>query len=108
MKKILFILFILFTVFIYTSCATVYGPNMDKLSQQLELGMSRQEAISIMGKDFFVESAHQEREGKMEVLHFKSLYYSEYLLYFLNGELVEFHRYIKPVPMQQEIRVVKE
>jgi len=102
MKKLLFILF---ASIIFASCATFYGPNLNELSKRLELGMSRQESVSIMGKDYFIESSSQTPDGKVEILHFRSAYYQEYLLYFLNDELVEFHRYIPP---QQDIRVIKE
>lgn len=105
MKKITFILF---TMLIVTSCGTMYGPNMEKLTQHLELGMTKLQALDLMGNDYFVESMRQTDEGKMEVLHFRSSYYHNYLLYFLNDKLVEFHRYIPPTPMQQGIRITND
>ena len=105
MKKILFILF---SIFVLNSCAVFYGPNTEKLTQQLELGMSKQRVIEIMGTNYFVESAMQVPEGKLEILHFRSTEYPNYLLYFLNGDLTEFHRYIPPTPMHQDVRIVKE
>ena len=105
MKKIFFILV---TLLIFGSCTVFYGVDYGKLTQQLELGMSKEEAIGIMGKDFFIESALQTFDGKMEVLHFRAAYYSDYLLYFLDGNLTEFHRYIPPTPVQQDVRIIKE
>lgn len=102
MKKIIYILFLCLVI---TSCAVVYGPNLDQLTQSLELGMSKQDAINIMGKDYFIESALQVPEGDVEVLHFRSSYYNEFILYFLNNTLTEFHRYIPP---QQNVHVIKE
>lgn len=81
---------------------------MEKRVQQLELGMTKQEVVNIMGKDYFVESVSQKPEGKLEILHFRSTYYVPYLVYFTDGRLTEYHRYIPPTPINQEIRVVKE
>lgn len=106
MSKIVFILLFVFSVVSLTSCSIIYGVDLDKQAQKLELGMSRQEAVEILGNDFYVESASQLPEGKLEVLHFKSLYYNDYLLYFIDGYLTEFHRYI--IPTVPEVKVVRE
>lgn len=106
MKKILFIFF---SVAMLTSCATIYGPNTQKNAQMLILGMTRNEAIAVMGNDFIIESAAEVREGTLEVLRFQSYSYPHYFLYFLNGRLTEFHRDMTPIPpTQNEVRVVEE
>lgn len=105
MKNILFyVLFIL----IMSSCTTLMGVDYWKRTKELDLGMTKQEVIVIMGKDYMIESLSETDEGKMEVLHF----YNggggpTYILYLLNNNLVEFHKYISPCP-PQEVRVVKE
>lgn len=78
---------------------------MEQRAQQLELGMSKQDAINIMGNDYYIESSFQAPEGNVLILHFRSTYYSEYLLYFLNNELTEFHKYIPPRP---DVHILKE
>ncbi|WP_029904569.1 DUF3192 domain-containing protein [Prevotella sp. 10(H)] len=100
--------FILSISLLFASCAAVYGPNLEKEVQRLDLGMTKQETINIMGKNYFVESVSQVEEGKLEVLFFRSTYYPSYLLYFIDGNLSEFHRYIPPTPYQQDVRIIKE
>lgn len=107
MKRIIVIaLATLLTIVSFSSCSTLYGVDLGKRVQLLELGMNKQEVVDILGKDYYIEAASQVPEGRLEVLHFHSLYYSDYLLYFLNGELDEFHRYI--APPTPEMKVVKE
>ena len=97
------IIFALLAVLLFNSCASILGPNTLESSRQLVLGMNKQEAIAIMGKDYFVEAASQIPEGKLEILHFRSYYHSDYLLYFINDNLSEFHRYIPPTPLIQHV-----
>lgn len=105
MKKAMFIILCSITLFSFTSCAVLLGVDLKEKIQLLELGQSKQEVIQLLGTDYYVESAGYTPEGKLEVLHFRS-YYDDYLLYFLEGELTEFHRYIPPI--NSEIKVVKE
>ena len=100
MKKIIPLLIILLVL---SSCASFSG--MEKRVKQLELGMSKQDALNIMGKNYFIESASQTPQGKLEVLHFRSSTSRDYLLYFTNDRLSEFHLYVSPV---QDIRIIKE
>lgn len=90
----------------FSSCSVLNLVDLDKKTKSLELGMTRQEAVSILGTSYIIESAAQLPEGKLEVLLFHSEYSNDYLLYFLDGELTEYHRYI--VPSTPEVRVVRE
>lgn len=103
MKKRILIIFA--AVALLSSCAALVGVDLKQQVQLLELGQQKQEVIQLLGTNFYVESAGYTPEGKLEVLHYRS-YYDDYLLYFLNGELTEFHRYIPPV--STEVKVVKE
>lgn len=94
---------------ILTSCAVIYGgPNMDDRAKKLVLGMTKEDAVRIMGNNYFIEFSSQTPEEQIEVLHFRSISYNEYLLHFVNGELIEFHKYAAPTPIQNNVRVIKE
>lgn len=103
MKKLLLGLFFCLIV---TSCAVFYGTDMDSRAKKLQLGMTRQEVINIMGNDYYIESSSQMPEGNLVVLHYNAtVYYNEYLIYLLDGELVEFHRYVPPpAPPVHDVR----
>lgn len=77
-----------------TACGTFR--DMSKSVAQLELGMSKKECIAILKNDYQVEFASMTPDGALEVLKFYSSTASDYILHFLNGELVEYHRYIPP------------
>lgn len=81
---------------------------MDDRAKKLELGISKQEAIKIMGNNYFIEFLSQNANKQVEVLHFRSIYYNEYLLHFIDGRLFEFHKYIPPSSTQRDVHVIKE
>lgn len=98
MKKIL-----LFTLcLIICSCASVV--NLDKRVQNLELGMSKREVIRILDKNYNIEVMSQTPEGEFEVWHFYSSYSNDYVLHFLNGSLIEFHKHWEPI--RKEVHVI--
>ncbi len=96
MKKI--ISFLLVVVWC-SSCASLFSVP-EKQVQLLELGMTKQQVVKIMGQGYVVESVVSVPEGTLEVLHFD--FYNtttiSYLMYFLNNKLTEFHRYIPAPP----------
>ena len=100
MKK----LFLLLVCVGLCACATMV--NLDNRVKNLELGMSRKDAVKVLGNEYVIEVKSIMSEGEMEVLRFYSSYSNDYVLRFLNGGLFEFHKYIAPV--QQEVRVIKE
>lgn len=106
MKKTLF----LFTICIMlSSCAVFYGDNYNnsKKVQQLHIGMNKQEAISIMGSKYIIESTSQEEDGLLEIIK----YHSDeipYLLHFLNGKLIVFNRYYPPLIPEQKVTIKQE
>lgn len=93
------LIMVLSVTILFTSCATM--GDTAKLTQQLELGMTKTQVVAIMGKNYYIESLQETDEGRSEVLHFHSTYSVDYLMYFLNDKLVEFHRYIPPTYPQQ-------
>lgn len=84
------IFFILFTSVSILSCSSLkVGSNMKKI----ELGMSKQEVVSILGTDYQTAGASTTRDGNFETLRFvDSLNGGWYLLTFQDGRLVEWFR----------------
>jgi len=82
---------ILFVVLFY-SCASTFGvSNLGAKVRKLEIGMTKKEALKILGNTYDVVAASQAQEGKVESLRFISTTNNTYLLHFLDGKLVEFH-----------------
>ena len=99
MKKILLFLS---AVLLLSACATVV--NLDNRAKSLHLGMSKSQAVRVLGDSYDIELSSRTPDGALEVLHFYSSYSNDYILHFLNGELVEFHKYIPP--HQHEVHVI--
>ena len=93
-----------------SSCAVFYGANYDNSdkAKNLRLGMSKDEAISIMGKSYIIESTSQEEDGLLEIIKYYSSHEVPYLLHFLNGKLIVFNRYYPPYVPEQKITIKQE
>ena len=107
MKKL--IPFLLLITLIVSSCGVYRNHNNDneKKVKDLYIGMSKQEALEIMGDKYIVELISQEDDGLLEVLKFEAIFYP-YLLHFLNDKLTTYNLYYPPCMPEQEIRVKKE
>lgn len=107
MRKLLFILAV---CIIFPSCAVVYGDNYDnsKKVQQLHIGISKQDAISIMGNKYIIESSSMEEDGTLEIIKYYSSTDVPYLLHFLNGKLILFNRYYPPYIPEQKVIIKQE
>lgn len=104
MKKIL-ILWL--SVFLFTSCASTFGiVDLNSRIKKLELGMTKKEALDILGKTYDTEVVSRTRDGDLEVLKFYPMTGYNYLVHFLNGRLVEWHKDIPP--QQPAVRVINE
>lgn len=106
MKKILGVLLL---IFLLHSCKALMGVNYEKVTKELSLGMTKQEVLQILGKDYYIESLSNTDEGKLEVLTFYKGHKNNqaFTLYFLNDKLKEFNKYVPPY-VPQEVKVVKE
>ncbi|WP_160111134.1 hypothetical protein [Dysgonomonas sp. Marseille-P4361] len=89
-------LFAIIIIFLTASCASLSTPRLGKLIEQVELGSTKQEVINILGNNYVIDAVSEIEEGKLEVLLFTSSYSYDYLFYFVNNHLTEFHRYIPP------------
>ena len=91
-------IYVLLTMFLLMGCATVMNPyKMDNRMHKIELGMTKQKVISILGKDF-------ESDGPIKSISYKTVTmtiadYSEgyYILSFKNGILVEWFKEKTPI-----------
>ena len=78
--------------------------NMDNRMHKIELGMTKQKVISILGKDFESAGARITPDGPIESISYKTgtmtiADYSEgyYILSFKNGILVEWFKEKTPI-----------
>lgn len=94
---------------ILSSCKSLMGVNYEELTKELSLGMTKQEVLNIMGKDYYIESLSEIDKGKIEILTFYdgSKSNKAFTLHFFNNILKEFHKYIPPYT-PQDVRVVGE
>lgn len=107
MKNVLLAFVFCFTL---SSCAVFFGDNYNntKKIQQLQLGMSKDEAIRVMGNKYIIESSSIEEDGTLEVIKYDAQTDVPYLLHFLNGELVVFNRYYPPYVPEQKVVIKNE
>ena len=98
-------IYVLLTMFLLMGCATVMNPyKMDNRMHKIELGMTKQKVISILGKDFESAGARITPDGPIESISYKTVTmtiadYSEgyYILSFKNGILVEWFKEKTPI-----------
>ena len=80
-------IYVLLTMFLLIGCATVMNPyKMDNRMHKIELGMTKQKVISILGKDFESAGARITPDGPIESISYKTVTmtiadYSEGLLH---------------------------
>ena len=107
-------IYVLLTMFLLMGCATVMNPyKMDNRMHKIELGMTKQKVISILGKDFESAGARITPDGPIESISYKTVTmtiadYSEgyYILSFKNGILVEWFKEKKPSIWQSSAQPV--
>ena len=89
-------IYVLLTMFLLMGCATVMNPyKMDNRMHKIELGMTKQKVISILGKDFESAGARITPDGPtMTIADYSEGYY---ILSFKNGILVEWFKEKTPI-----------
>lgn len=86
----------LFTLTIY-SCGTT--ANLGSKMNKLELGMTKKEAIKIVGDSYKSLGAISTYEGNLETIRYESTWTEEYyVVRFLDGKLVEW--FVEPIKRQ--------
>lgn len=64
--------------------------SMDTRTQKLNLGMTKDQTTSLLGKDFKAVGARESADArKVEVIRYDDPKYGELLLYFRDGKLVQ-------------------
>lgn len=82
MKKLLFILF---ASFILASCGPVYNTAL----KQVQLGMSKQQVVSLMGDNYMTTNSDYSTNVQHEVIEYQDRYKFHWLFEFSNGRLVK-------------------
>lgn len=80
--------------YILTGCVSNHlAWNTHAKIKNVALGMSRDQVVDILGKDYMLDSSSKDGYGKpIEVLAYKSDIDEEYKLTFVNARLTEWHR----------------
>jgi hypothetical protein len=92
MKK--FLLLLLFpAAVLLTSCAAI-GNQMTAARNmtRVELDMTKRDVVKIMGDTYEVIGSRATREGTEEIIGYLDANNDIYMLTFLNGKLVEYHK----------------
>lgn len=75
---------------LFYSCGTTM--NMGSKLKKIEIGMTKQEVINILGNTYDVVAARDTPDGTLEILRYTGMTidgYYPYLVNFLDGKLVE-------------------
>ena len=87
---------LLFSTLLFFSCASVIGTvGLENKVKKLKIDMTQEQAFKVVGKNYQVMMASKTQEGNLEVLRYISPNRISYLLYFINGKLIEFHEEIR-------------
>lgn len=85
------------TAMLLTSCSSVANMTGSKMNE-LELGMTKEQVISILGKGYTVSEKRIEDGTQIEVLSYRDFYKDDefYLFQFKNEKLEKWHRELLP------------
>ena len=87
---------LVFSTLLFFSCASVIGTvGLENKIKKLKIDMTQEQAFKVVGKNYQVMMASKTQEGNLEVLRYISPNRISYLLYFINGKLIEFHEEIR-------------
>lgn len=87
MKKILFIAFIA-TVLSACSSMKVYNSAL----KQIELGMTREQVVSLMGDKYKTTGISSAQGKEQETLEYKDMYKNHFFFVFLDGHLNKWYK----------------
>ncbi|MBN7810950.1 DUF3192 domain-containing protein [Algoriphagus sp. H41] len=95
--KHLFPALLLIAVFAACSPAMLSRMNAKSMSQ-LELGMSKQQLIEVLGNYYTISEKRMQGEDEIEVLSYRNYPYEDeiYQFVFVNKSLIEWHRELVP------------
>lgn len=91
-----------------SSCASAFGVvGLGSKMKKLELGMTKEETLNVLGNSYDVIATSQTPEGKLEIFRFYGMNTFSYSTYFLDGKLVEWHEG-EPRTDSRERIIIKE
>lgn len=94
MKKIIFVAILAFTI---TACGTM---NLGAKLKNVEIGMTKHELVSVLGKSYEAKGGVQTPDGNIETItYYDAMYGTTYVFNLLNGKLVEWYEeHLPPQP----------
>ena len=94
MKKILLYLF---TMLLLSACVSSVRMTSSKMNQ-LELGMTKEQVITILGDGYTIAEKRVEAGNQIEVLSYRDFYKDDefYMFLFTNDKLEKWHRDLLP------------
>lgn len=98
MKKIM-ILFLGISILLISSCTpNLYVLMTPEKMEQLELGMTQQEVINILGNKFSISDKHTENNDEYTTLSYREIIHNDefYLFEFKNNALIRWTRELLP------------
>lgn len=79
------LLFLTLVLTMLTACS-----SLDSRTRKLQLGMSREQVVKLLGSDYTVAGARKEADGSaIEILRFGEKGAEQVFAYFRNGQLVQ-------------------
>lgn len=82
--------------FFLFSCASTIGTlGLENKVKKLRIDMTQEEAFQVVGENYQIMMVSKTEEGDLEILRYISPNRISYLLYFINGKLIEFHEEIR-------------
>ncbi len=88
-----------FLILLLHSCASLQMAHMTSSKMnKLELGMSKEQVILILGKDYTISEKRLENNNEIEVLSYRDFYKGDefYLFVFKNQKLEKWYRKLLP------------
>lgn len=93
----------LIVIFLMTGCRSIFDSyNMDGRMKKIELGMTKKEVISILGKSYETAGARMSADGPVESISYPTTTISDstegyYILSFRNNVLIEWFKDKRPI-----------
>jgi hypothetical protein len=97
-NKMKHILLICFASLAFSACSSIFSTLNGKLMSQLELGMSKDDMIRLLGRNFTISEMRMEGVDRIEVFSYRNYPYTNefYEFVFVNGLLNEWFMEITP------------
>jgi hypothetical protein len=87
-RTFLLSLFAVILMFTFSACGSSSLVNKAK---KLEIGMTKQDVVNIMGNGYTTLAARQTPEGALETIRYENIMEFPYIISFLDGKLVEWY-----------------